>query len=62
MFIWTEKKFLRGLVDETMTTTEIDRWFPEYVVEMLKAENRLFRITDKVIHNFYNIIIIFNFR
>ena len=62
MFIWTEKKFLTGLVDETMATTEIDRWFPEYVVEMLKAENRLFRITDKVIHNFYNIIIIFNFR
>ena len=53
MFIWTEKKFLRGLVDETMTTNDIDQWFPEYVVRMLKAENRLRCITDKVMLNFY---------
>ena len=53
MFIWTEKKFLRGLVDETMTTNDIDQWFPEYVVRMLRAENRLRCITDKVMLNFY---------
>ena len=62
MFIWTEKKFLRGLVDETMTTDDIDQWFPKHVVEMLRAENRLRCITDKVKQNFYYLILTFHLR
>ncbi len=47
MFLWTEKKFLRGLVDESLIEY-IDRWFPAFVVEFLKRNQRLHVIQDKV--------------
>ncbi len=45
MFLWTEKKFLKSLVDDEI---DVNRWLSEFVVQFLTKNQVLRKVTDKV--------------